>query len=84
MKEQARKKRIPFTRPGGAYRFTAEHFAEIVRLFEERPENGVGGPDVGRRKSRRKEPRPTEAASGTPLVARLPRRMRQAQCVTAA
>ncbi|MEV6757303.1 helix-turn-helix domain-containing protein [Streptomyces sp. NPDC051214] len=37
VKEQARQGRIPFTKPAGSYRFTAEHFAEIVRLFEERP-----------------------------------------------
>ncbi|MGW2599254.1 DNA-binding protein [Streptomyces klenkii] len=37
VKEQARKHRVPFTRLGGAYRFTADHFAEIIRLFEERP-----------------------------------------------
>ncbi|RKN74820.1 DNA-binding protein [Streptomyces klenkii] len=37
VKEQARQHRIPFTRLGGAYRFTADHFAEIIRLFEERP-----------------------------------------------
>ncbi|MEV6671087.1 helix-turn-helix domain-containing protein [Streptomyces sp. NPDC051162] len=37
VKEQARQRRIPFTRVGGAYRFTVEHFAEIIRAFEERP-----------------------------------------------
>nr|WP_229328820.1 helix-turn-helix domain-containing protein [Streptomyces sp. UNOC14_S4] len=37
LKEQARRQRIPFTRVGGAYRFTAEHVAEIIALFEERP-----------------------------------------------
>ncbi|MGA5132673.1 helix-turn-helix domain-containing protein [Streptomyces olivoreticuli] len=37
VKEQARQRRIPFTRLGGAYRFTTEHFTEIVRVFEERP-----------------------------------------------
>ncbi|MER7172627.1 helix-turn-helix domain-containing protein [Streptomyces mesophilus] len=37
VKEQARKGRIPFTRAGGCYRFTAEHYEEIIRVFEERP-----------------------------------------------
>lgn len=37
VKEQARKRRIPFTRPGRAYRFTSEQFAEILQLFEGRP-----------------------------------------------
>lgn len=37
VKEQARRGRIPFTKPGRAYRFTAEQFAEIVRMYEARP-----------------------------------------------
>ncbi|WSC82461.1 DNA-binding protein [Streptomyces virginiae] len=37
VKEQARKRRIPFTKPGRAYRFTSEQFAEILQLFEGRP-----------------------------------------------
>ncbi|MFD8598378.1 helix-turn-helix domain-containing protein [Kitasatospora sp. NPDC059646] len=37
VKEQARRGRIPFTKPGRAYRFTAEQVTEIVRLYEERP-----------------------------------------------
>ncbi|WP_329148408.1 helix-turn-helix domain-containing protein [Streptomyces sp. NBC_01456] len=37
VKEQARKGRIPFTRLGGGYRFTADHYAEIISVFEERP-----------------------------------------------
>ncbi|MFJ3726965.1 DNA-binding protein [Streptomyces sp. NPDC090045] len=37
VKEQARRRRIPFTKPGRAYRFTGEQFAEILRLFEARP-----------------------------------------------
>ncbi len=37
VKEQARRGRIPFIRTGGGYRFTAEHYAEIIRVFEERP-----------------------------------------------
>jgi len=37
VKEQARRRRIPFTRFGGSYRFTADHLAGIIRIFEERP-----------------------------------------------
>lgn len=37
VKEQARNNRIPYTKPGRAYRFTAEQFAEILRLFSEGP-----------------------------------------------
>lgn len=43
VKEQARKGRIPFTKLAGSYRFTAEHFEEIMRIFESRPrETGTG------------------------------------------
>lgn len=34
VKEQARKRRIPFSWIGGSYRFTEEHLTEIIRLFE--------------------------------------------------
>jgi excisionase family DNA binding protein len=34
VKEQARRRRIPFCWTGGSYRFTDEHVATIVRLFE--------------------------------------------------
>ncbi|GAB1693424.1 helix-turn-helix domain-containing protein [Krasilnikovia sp. M28-CT-15] len=37
IKEQARRRRIPFCWIGGSYLFTEEHIAAIVRLFEVRP-----------------------------------------------
>ena len=37
LKEQARRREIPFTMIGGAYRWTDEHLAEIVRLGEHVP-----------------------------------------------
>ncbi|MFC5803291.1 helix-turn-helix domain-containing protein [Streptomyces formicae] len=37
VKDRARRRLIPHTRVGRAYRFTAEHLAEIIRLYEERP-----------------------------------------------
>lgn len=43
VKEQARRRRIPFTRVGGSYRFTAAHFVELVAVFEERPLRGLEG-----------------------------------------
>lgn len=49
VKEQARNHRIPYTKPGRAYRFTAEQFAETLRLFAE----GSTGPSVS------PQPRPT-------------------------
>ncbi|MGW7356543.1 excisionase family DNA-binding protein, partial [Streptomyces sp. NPDC054802] len=55
VKEQARKGRIPFTRTGGGYRFTAEHYQEIIRVFEERGGGGggAGPPGVGGKGPRR-------------------------------
>ncbi len=37
LKEQARRRRIPFLMLGGSYRFTAAHLTEIVVTFEVRP-----------------------------------------------
>jgi hypothetical protein len=76
VKEQARRRRIPFTRLGGSYRFTAEHLAEIIRIFEERP---LAPPDVGTLPSVWAPYRPARAApvAAEPrLNARPPRRRR--------
>ncbi|MGW6456277.1 helix-turn-helix domain-containing protein [Streptomyces sp. NPDC055078] len=83
VKEQARQGNIPFTRPGGAYRFTAEHVAEIVRLFEVRPTRPLNEPEVTpiRRPSR---DRGHVTPPDTRLVARPPRRTRQSQRLAAA
>ena len=74
VKEQARRRRIPFIRSGGGYRFTEAHFAEILHLLEERPARTgqqVAGPQSGTghrpRKSRQVQP-------AVRLRARLPRR----------
>jgi hypothetical protein len=37
VKEQARRRRIPFCWIGGSYLFTEEHIAAIVSLFEVQP-----------------------------------------------
>ncbi|WP_228452961.1 helix-turn-helix domain-containing protein [Streptomyces alkaliterrae] len=42
VKDRARRSLLPHTRVGRAYRFTAEHLAEIVRLHEERPKRPLG------------------------------------------
>ena len=39
VKEQARKRRIPFSLIGGSYQFTDEHVAEVIHLFEQHPES---------------------------------------------
>lgn len=70
VKEQARRRRIPFTKTGGAYRFTREHVHEIVRIFEhgpgERPEPEM---TPGRRRAEVPPVRPV-----VQLRARRPRR----------
>ncbi|MER8096495.1 helix-turn-helix domain-containing protein [Streptomyces goshikiensis] len=72
VKDRASRGRIPFTRVGRSYRFTAEHLAEIIRLHEVRlaiaPEPAT--PSV------RMVP-PRTAAPSARLRARRPRRARQ-------
>ncbi|MGI5138171.1 helix-turn-helix domain-containing protein [Streptomyces sp. CA-106110] len=38
VKEQARRRRIPFLRSGSGYRFTRTHIEEIFHILEERPD----------------------------------------------
>ena len=73
VKEQARRRRIPFCWIGGSYLFTEEHIAAIVRLFEVRPDDP--GPATGAART----VRPSLAPGGDPstrLRARPPRRSR--------
>jgi hypothetical protein len=65
LKEKARRREIPFTLIGGAYRWTDAHLAEIVRLGEQAPPT-----QFPRR-------RIAAADDGTPLLrARPPRKAR--------
>lgn len=77
VKEQARKGRIPFTKAAGSYRFTAEHFAEIMRIFESRPAERHDAPVPAKQAPRRRAA--TTAASITSLKARTPRRAQRGQ-----
>jgi hypothetical protein len=72
VKEQARKRRIPFSWIGGSYKFTAEHLNEIVRTFEVRPVAGPPSTSSQVREPRRRRARPVPVA--TQLQARPPRR----------
>jgi hypothetical protein len=75
IKEQARRRRIPFSWIGGSYLFTEDHVTEIVRLFEVRPDPAVDGA------LRREVRRLAAATEGEPVVqlrARTPRRTRNA------
>ena len=67
VKEQARKRRIPFAWIGGSYRFTDEHLAEIIRLYEVRP--ATGGPEPA---ATRRTPR-TARRAAPPAVPNQPR-----------
>ncbi|GAA1879691.1 helix-turn-helix domain-containing protein [Asanoa iriomotensis] len=74
VKEQARRRRIPYCWIGGSYRFTEEHISEIARLFEVEPL------DVSTSVPRRPQTvRPATPTNGEPVVqlnARIPRRAR--------
>lgn len=74
VKEQARRRRIPFLMLGGSYRFTAAHLDEIIAAFEVRPVStggADGGPQLGAARPRR--PRSLNGQAG-PLRPRPPRR----------
>ncbi|MGW0559961.1 helix-turn-helix domain-containing protein [Streptomyces sp. NPDC003016] len=72
VKEQARRRRIPFVRSGGGYRFTAEHFAEIICVLEERPLRNQGpATEEGAAPQRRRTKQPAPTAG---LRAKRPRR----------
>ncbi|MER5899349.1 helix-turn-helix domain-containing protein [Streptomyces mirabilis] len=82
VKDRARRGLIPHTRVGRAYRFTAAHLAEIVRLHEERPKRSfssapagpaVTSPPAARTRAAQSS-RPTMAATTGHLRARPPRR----------
>lgn len=72
VKERARRREIPFTLVGGAYRFTEAHLEQIIEIFEQRPESTAG--QVVTAPRRRVQPRPEAASAVVPLQARQPRR----------
>jgi Helix-turn-helix domain len=81
VKEQARRRRIPFCWIGGRYLFTQEHIVAIVRLFEVRPDQeprsllGVSGPSC---------PSASDRDATGRLRARAPRRVLNGGSKTAA
>jgi hypothetical protein len=74
VKEQARRRRIPFCWIGGSYLFTEEHVGAIVRLFEVRPDQDPQ-PATGGSRSVRPSVVP-DADPPARLRARRPRRAR--------
>lgn len=84
VKEQARKRRIPFSWIGGSYLFTMEHISEIVALFEQRPgsPNATQTATDARRSVRRANT--ITGQSVARLTARTPRRVQVARGTSAA
>jgi len=75
VKEQARKRRIPFSWIGGSYRFTDAHVAEIIALFEVRPEDATATAPTPRQAARHPGGHET-GGTVIQLRARPPRRAR--------
>ncbi|MGW1625283.1 helix-turn-helix domain-containing protein [Streptomyces sp. NPDC002172] len=85
VKDRARRRLIPCTRVGRAYRFTGEHLAEIIRMHEARPASPHQHPAAARApKPPTAQPPLRTAASTARLRARTPRRARESQFGTAA
>ncbi|MER6353740.1 helix-turn-helix domain-containing protein [Streptomyces sp. NPDC001634] len=85
VKDRARRRLIPFTRVGRAYRFTGEHLAEIIRMHEARPTSPRQHPaPAPARKPPTLKPSQPSAVPTARLRARPPRRARQSQFGTAA
>ncbi len=83
VKEQARRRRIPFSWIGGSYLFTDEHVAAIVRLFEVQPVE-AGTPATATATGRTRRSDGNSGTAAVTLVARVPRRVRAAQTDAAA
>lgn len=86
VKDRARRRQIPFARVGRAYRFTAAHLAEIIRLHEERPTIAARPPSPGTPPAApaRRSGAPEPGATSGRLRARPPRRSDRAALDTAA
>jgi Helix-turn-helix domain len=74
IKEQARRRRIPYAWIGGSYLFTEQHVADIVRLFEVRPIEATAS-DIA--PGQRRSEMDPDAGSPIRLQARPPRRARR-------
>ena len=79
VQEQARRGRVPYCEVAGGYRFSAEHYAAIVRLLERQPTDPACSDPVDWRGGRGTSSSDVDiAASPIRLQARPPRRSRQA------
>jgi hypothetical protein len=78
VKEQARRRRIPYSWIGGSYLFTNEHVAEIVRLFEVQPMAETRTSLASKGPDRIRDDSPGKTPTVVRLRARQPRRSRTA------
>ncbi|GGO55298.1 hypothetical protein GCM10012287_46250 [Streptomyces daqingensis] len=76
VKEQARRRRIPFMKSGGSYRFTTDHVREIFHILEERPRPAASPTESEAVPHRRVQTQPMGPVVS--LRARRPRRTRNA------
>ncbi|QDN79485.1 helix-turn-helix domain-containing protein [Streptomyces sp. S1A1-7] len=76
VKEQARRRRIPFMRSGSGYRFTNDHVKEIFHILEERPSED--SPSEGNAPTPRRRAKTQAGGPAVQLRARRPRRTRNA------
>ncbi|MGA4840520.1 helix-turn-helix domain-containing protein [Streptomyces sp. G45] len=87
VKDRARRRLIPYTRVGRAYRFTGEHLAEIIRMHEAHPaapQQQVAAARAPKAPTSLPSASPAASAPTARLRARPPRRVRQGQFGTAA
>jgi hypothetical protein len=79
LKEQSRRRAIPFTMIGGSYRYTDRHLERILAMFEEQPALAAAAATAAR-KPRRKpapaRPEPHATPTGVTLLQARPPRTR--------
>lgn len=82
LRQQAREKKIPCRKIGGAYNFSDADIAEILAIVEQRPAEKPAAPAPAKTAKQRSATRPAEAslpAGVTQLKPRQPRAMRRLQ-----
>jgi excisionase family DNA binding protein len=67
LERQAAARKIPFTMLGGAYKFTGDHLAAIVRIFEMMPSQSGGARDGRSRSQRARKPLQAGVSGVAPL-----------------
>jgi len=73
LERQAAARKVPFTMLGGCYRFTADHLAQIVRIFEAAPTAAVPAASTPISTSRSHRGKPAGTAPGAAPLRPRPR-----------